>query len=428
MSLLTSLPKIIEQSRIEFENAQAGDYSIIERNRYAANMLCFSDNVPFIKYLIGRGLSGKIKVIYADPPFFSESAYDATLKPTEGSSVKQLAYEDKWGGSEEEYIKEICRSLWGMKELLADDGTIWLHLDWHIVHYMKIVMDEIFGRDNFINEIIWQYKSGGSSRKHFARKHDTLLFYSKSKDYYLDIPKEKSYNRGLRPYNFKDVQEFQDDKGWYTLVNMRDVWAFDMVGRTASERTGYATQKPEKLLDLIISSCSSEGDICADFYCGSGTTAAVCGKRSRRFVTCDSVALAIGMTKKRLLSEDIAFDYLIPEGKDNISDRLDIDFIESGGYCDLRIKGYSPDPAIIKLNKKDTEVIAASVQQDPLCLIDNWSLDLDYDGNLHKNRVSFVRNKNGIETHYNGKFSGCISIIVRDIFGGETQAILKSEQ
>lgn len=128
------------------------------------------------------------------------------------------------------------------------------------------------------------------------------------------------------------------------------------------------------------------------------------------------------------MSEDIAFDYLIPEGKDNISDRLDIDFIESGGYCDLRIKGYSPDPAIIKLNKKDTEVIAASVQQDPLCLIDNWSLDLDYDGSLHKNRVSFVRNKNGIETHYNGKFSGCISIIVRDIFGGETQAILKSEQ
>jgi DNA modification methylase len=425
MSLLAELPRIIEESKGEYEAAKTGAFSTIERNRYAANMLCRSANVPFIKYLKEKGFGRKVQLIYADPPFFSESAYDATIKPSDGASVRQLAYEDKWGGSEEEYVREICTSLWGMKELLADEGTIFLHLDWHIVHYMKIVMDEIFGRENFINEIIWQYKSGGSSRKHFARKHDTLLLYSKTSDYYLNIPKEKSYNRGLRPYNFKDVQEFQDEKGWYTLVNMKDVWSLDMVGRTSRERTGYATQKPEKLLELIVESCSREGDICADFYCGSGTTAAVCGKTGRRFVTCDSMALAIGMTKKRLLAEDIAFDYLIPEDEENDQKRLDVEFVESGGYCDLRIKGYEPDPAIIKLNKKDTDVIAASVEQDPLCLIDNWSMDLEYDGHIHKNRVSFVRNKNGIETHYNGKFSGSISIIVRDIFGGETQWVYK---
>ena len=104
---------------------------------------------------------------------------------------------------------------------------------------------------NFVNEIIWTYKSGGSSKKHFARKHDTILVYSKTDKYYLSLPKEKSYNRGLKPYRFKGVEEFQDETGWYTMVNMKDVWNIDMVGRTSAERTGYATQKPEALLSSL---------------------------------------------------------------------------------------------------------------------------------------------------------------------------------
>jgi hypothetical protein len=286
---------------------------------------------------------------------------------------------------------------------------------------MKIVMDEIFGRDNFVNEIIWQYKSGGSSRRHFARKHDTLLFYGKTKDYYLDIPKEKSYNRGMKPYNFKDVAEYEDENGWYTLVNRRDVWSMDMVGRTAAERTGYATQKPEKLISLIVNSCSRKGDICADFFCGSGTLPAVCGKLERRFMACDKGSLAVGMTKKRLLSSDFAFEFKVPEKSDEENKRLEIEFVESGGYCDLRIKGYKPDPQIIKLNKKDQAIIEESMKNDPMCLIDSWSIDLDYDGKVHKNSMIFTRDKEGIQTYYNGKFTGHISVIVRDIFGGESQ-------
>lgn len=421
MSLLRALPEIIQKSKIEYEAAKAGSFRNMERNGWAGNILAHSSNIPFMKHLLGIGMKDKIQMIYADPPFFSDAAYDATVKSPDGSSVKQLAYDDRWGKDEEEYIKTICMSLWGMKELLADTGSIWLHLDWHIVHYMKIVMDEIFGRENFINEIIWQYKSGGSSKKHFARKHDTLLFYGKTKDYYLDIPKEKSYNRGLRPYNFKDVQEYEDEKGWYTLVNMRDVWSFDMVGRTSSERTGYATQKPEKLISLIVESCSREGDICADFFCGSGTLPAVCGKMGRRFMACDQGNLAIGMTKKRLLSENTAFDFVIPADRESMDDRLKVEFVESGGYCALEIAGYSPDEKIINLNKRDRETIAESLKNDPLCLIDSWSLDTAYDGKLHKNQLSFVRGKNGIETKYNGKFEGHVSLIVRDIFGGEIQ-------
>lgn len=426
MSLLEKLPEIIRESKAEFEEAAPGKYSSIERNGWAGNILAKADNIAFIKYLLSIGMGGKIQMIYADPPFFSEASYDATVKSSDGSQVKPLAYEDKWEKNEEEYIKTICRCLWGMKELLSEEGTIWLHLDWHVVHYMKIVMDEIFGRDNFINEIIWQYKSGGSSRKHFARKHDTLLFYGKSDKYYLDIPKEKSYNRDLKPYRFKNVQEYEDEKGWYTLVNMRDVWSFDMVGRTSSERTGYATQKPEKLISLIVKSCSREGDICADFFCGSGTLPSVCGKLKRRFMSCDQGALAIGMTKKRLLADNVAFEYYIPSDQKSTEGRLKVDFVESGGYCDLRILGYEPDEELIKLNKKDAAIITASLEKDPLCLIDSWSLDTAYDGKVHKNQLSFVHNSESAWTHFNGKFSGSISLIVRDIFGGEVQWIYKS--
>lgn len=155
--------------------------------------------------------------------------------------VKQFAYNDVWESGIAEYLKMFCVRAFFMRELLAEEGAIWVHLDWHAVHYVKMFMDEIFGKENFINEIIWTYKSGGSTRRSFARKHDNILFYGKSKNYYFVPKKEKSYNRGLRPYRFKNIREFKDDIGWYTMVNRKDVWHIDMVGRTSKERTGYAT-------------------------------------------------------------------------------------------------------------------------------------------------------------------------------------------
>ena len=421
MTLLAQLPELIKESKTLFEEACVPELSVREKNGSGGSMLALCDSVSFAKFLLSKGLKGKVSTIYMDPPFLSGSDYSARLTGPDGRSITHHAYSDKWTNDEAGYIRMLCSVLWGARELLSDKGTVFLHLDWHFVHYMKVCMDEIFGRDNFINEIIWQYKSGGSSRRHFARKHDTLLFYGKTKDYYLDIPKEKSYNRGLKPYNFKDVAEYEDEHGWYTLVNMRDVWPVDMVGRTAAERTGYATQKPEKLISLIVNSCSRKGDICADFFCGSGTLPAVCGKLERRFMACDKGSLAVGMTKKRLLADDSAFEFKVRDEKGKDDQRLKIEFVESGGYCDLRIKEYRPDPAIIKLNKKDQQILEESLAQDPLCLIDNWSIDLEYDGKVHKNSMSFTRGKDGMETYYNGEFKGSISVIVRDIFGGESQ-------
>ena len=110
-----------------------------------------------------------------------------------------------------------------MRELVSDTGYVCIHLDWHVVHYAKVMMDAIFGEEYFVNEIIWTYKSGGSTKRFFSRKHDTLLLYRKTDKNYFKAQTQKSYNRELRPYNFESVKEYRDEKGWYTLVNMKDV-------------------------------------------------------------------------------------------------------------------------------------------------------------------------------------------------------------
>ena len=165
--------------------------------------------------------------------------------------------------------------LYLMKELLSSKGTLYVHLDYRIVHYVKILMDYIFGEENFINEIIWSYKSGGVTNKYYSRKHDTILMYSKTEDYIFNPQKEKSYNRGFKPYRFKGVKEYEDKIGWYTLVNLKDVWNINIVGRSSGERVGYGTQKPEELLERIISTSSNKDSIVADFFAGSGTTGVV---------------------------------------------------------------------------------------------------------------------------------------------------------
>ncbi len=353
MSLISSFAKIIEESRKEYEQMQPSEFirsEVLRDFSCADNFFAFGDNAGFMKYLLDEcDMRGKIKLIYIDPPFFSKANYEATLHvaaeaataegdaaaaavgtasiasaegnsdaasavsaaPAKSRKVKHLAYEDVWEQGMEQYLKMLCTRLLFMRDLLADDGTIWVHLDWHSVHYAKILLDEIFSDKNFINEIIWQYKSGGSSKRHFARKHDNILVYGKTKKYYLKLPKEKSYNRGLKPYHFKGVEEFCDEIGWYTMVNMKDVWKIDMVGRTSGERTGYATQKPEALLCRIIEAASCEGDLVADFFCGSGTLAAAASKLGRKWICSDSGAVAIATCLKRFVGEEMKFDFIM---------------------------------------------------------------------------------------------------------------------
>ncbi|HQC82295.1 MAG TPA: site-specific DNA-methyltransferase, partial [Bacillota bacterium] len=235
MSLIMKLPQIMDESRKAFEEIMAasgaGRYVLKEyagkgkmKDGFSENMLARGDNLHFMKFLIDeKDLLGKINLIYIDPPFFSKTHYGAEIKLRSDKVknipiMKQKAYKDTWEEGMEEYLRMLALRMMIIRELLSDEGCIWVHLDWHAVHYVKVLMDEIFGEKNFVNEVIWHYKSGGASKRRFARKHDTLLFYGKTEKYYFEPRKEKSYNREYKPYRFKGVKEYRDELGWYTMV------------------------------------------------------------------------------------------------------------------------------------------------------------------------------------------------------------------
>lgn len=397
-----------------------------------------------MKHLLEKKeMSGKINMIYIDPPFFSKAKYDAVIKidSDKGKSlppIKHFAYEDIWEKGLEEYLKMMALRLSLIRDLLADDGTVWVHLDWHVVHYIKILMDEIFGEKNFVNEIIWYYKSGGTSKKHFSRKHDTILVYSKSSKYYFEPQKEKSYNRGYKPYRFKGVKEYKDELGWYTMVNMKDVWQIDMVGRTSAERTGYATQKPEALLARIIESATKEGDLCADFFCGSGTLPAVCQKLGRRWIGCDSGRLAIASSTKRLAA--MGSDFMVKEmdgykGEKSYGNaKLSVSFepidMTDKYHLIINFDKYIPKKLEEKIEQKDAEALEEIIKKESMQLVEYWSVDFDYDGTIHKPQMIFAKEKNSIAKRCEKLLGGPkdIHVEIVDVFGNVIHKLIKKEE
>lgn len=365
--------------------------------KHGLNTLALGDNLRYMKFLADKkDMAGGIQLIYGDPPFFSEGRYEASVKLDSeilGASglIKAGAYEDIWKGDMAKYLEMLTVRLFMMRELLSESGCLLLHLDWHVAHYVKVIMDQIFGEENFVNEIIWTYKSGGTGRRSFSKKHDTILFYSKSKNYKFNPLREKSYNREFRPYRFRGVEEFEDDRGWYTMVNMKDVWSLDMVGRTSAERTGYATQKPEKLLERIVAACSDEGDLCADFFAGSGTLGSVCERMGRRWIMCDAGRLAVSDQIKRLGGSGAGFSL---ESEDEGHEEGNLIASEENGAIILH--GYEARTADISLKGRDEfERFAA---EDSLSLIKYWSVDTDFDGRIHKSSAFMTAGERSFAT------------------------------
>lgn len=444
MNLIGRFVEILEESKCRCDQSIAGDFQVTEQingdMNDTPNLLAHGDNGRFMKYLSkDKAMDGKLKLIYIDPPFFSKATYDAVvhLKSKDGKKldpIRYFAYDDTWQRDMTEYLKMLCYRLYLMKDLLADDGTIWIHLDWHVVHYAKIFLDEIFGEENFVNEIIWQYKSGGSGKRHFARKHDTILVYSKTKKYYFAPGKEKSYNRGFKPYRFKGVKEYKDEMGWYTMVTMKDIWNVDMVGRTSSERTGYATQKPEALLARIIEAATEEGDLCADFFCGSGTLAAVAEKMGRKWICCDSSNLAISKVLSRMREKDCHME-VMEEGNDTVEkSKANFSFSREAldGSDKELIKIVLEDYAISKLPKgieaKGIETIKYIQKNNPLQLIECWSVDFNYDGKVFRPEAMFSRENTDTETvceklmPRDSQTNICIKTI--DVLGNDTMTVI----
>lgn len=387
------------------------------------NTLTLGDNLAYMKWLLANGYEGQFRVIYIDPPFFTKGTYDATitLRSEDGKShkIKHLAYDDTFDRSLECYAENMTARLILMKQLLADDGLIWVHLDWHSCSYVKILMDEIFGAKNFQNEIIWQYKSGGSGTKHFARKHDTILVYSKAANFRLHVPKEKSYNRDFKPYRFKGVTEYQDEIGWYTMVNMKDIWPIDMVGRTSKERNGYATQKPLELMRRIITSSTEEGDLCGDFFCGSGSFLEAANELNRRWIGCDSEALAVSVTRRRM--DEIRASYTcyrdpwesIP-GTFEMEEVTAVPMRDGRKLITARVRAFNPEIEYGHIPLKDRDVAAHIGETSPLRYLDYLMVDPEYNGQFTSRMIC-----PGDAPQIQFPTGGSYAIIAVDVFGKE---------
>jgi len=279
------------------------------------NKLIWGDNKLILSSLVNGPLreeiekQGGLKLIYIDPPFAVGADFSYEIKLPNGeinkepSIIEDIAYRDTWGRGISSYLSMMYERIKLMHQLLAQDGSIYVHSDYRTIHFLKILLDDVFGNEYFRNEIIWIYKSGGATDKYFSRKHQTILFYSKGRNPIFKIQKEKSYMGEDYNTGNKNVVLYDDNdgKGKYTLVNTKDWWEIGMLATSSKERLNYPTQKPEALLERIIKASSNEGNLVADFFVGSGTTPAVAEKLGRKWIACDLGRFAIHTTRKRMI-------------------------------------------------------------------------------------------------------------------------------
>lgn len=317
------------------------------------NRLVYGDNLLTMQALLAGdpqtglpSLRGKVDLIYIDPPFDSKADYrtkvvlpgvDIQQKPT---VVEQFAYADTWEEGTISYLKMIYKRLILMKELLSDTGTVYVHIDWHIDSYVKIMLDDIFGKDNFRDQIIWYYPGGIKAVPHyFPRKHDCIYCYSKTNNYvfnnqrkgiednslysrwikysedgetitYKNFPRtdKVKFDMYVKRFVSQNKREPKDEDVIYRFEGalVDDVWDdCPAVFRLLNEKTGYSTQKPASLLERIIKASSNEGDLVCDFFGGSGTTAAVAEKLGRRWITCDIGKPASLVMRKRFIDQEV---------------------------------------------------------------------------------------------------------------------------
>ncbi len=279
------------------------------------NKLIWGDNKLILSSLANGPLreeiekAGGLKLVYIDPPFdvgadFSIDIEIGGAEVTKNPSVvEEVAYRDTWGKGRDSYLGMISQRLRLMHGLLHEHGSVFVHCDWRLSAQVRLVLDEVFGAEQFVNEIIWHYTGGGRSTRYFSRKHDSIFWFSKGKDHTFNIDairvpyKETSgyAKSGIKAASGKIYMPHPDG----TPVD--DVWDIPIVNPLSNERLSYPTQKPRDLMERLISSASNEGDLVADFFCGSGTTLAVAEKLGRKWIGADLGRFAIHTTRKRLI-------------------------------------------------------------------------------------------------------------------------------
>ncbi len=305
------------------------------------NRIYWGDNLQVMSHLL-KEFRGKVNLIYIDPPFDSKADYKKKISlrgkkvESDHSSFEDKQYTDIW--TNDEYLQFMYERLILCRELLAENGYLFVHCDWHKSHLIRCILDEIFGVSNFCNEIIWQY-SGWNKKltNSFEKRHDTIFMYSfdhkgtqfnsyfekwASEEEYIKRRKQKPLiDENGRRYVLSDagggnrVKRYLDE-AIKTGVVIDDVWNLDKLNNSAKEGLGYPTQKPESLLERIILSCSNPGDIVFDCFMGSGTTQAVAMKLGRKFIGADINLGAIQTTTKRLLAVAKELGEQLPDAKE----------------------------------------------------------------------------------------------------------------
>ena len=281
------------------------------------NKLIWGDNLLVMSSLLEK-FSGKIDLIYIDPPFATGA--DFSFKAQIGESDKKIskeqsiieekAYRDTWGKGTDSFISMIYERLVLMRDMLSKNGSIYVHCDWHKGHHLRLILDEIFGMDNFLNEIIWYYtnKIPDKRKRKFTNSSDTIFSYRKTEENVFTHQYEKR-DKPIKVSKMKKIDgkkvylKDESGKGLYderTERTVDNVWNIPLL-HAQPERLNYPTQKPEKLLERIIKASSNEDSLVADFFCGSGTTLAVAEKLGRRWIGCDLGRWGIHVTRKRLL-------------------------------------------------------------------------------------------------------------------------------
>ena len=384
-SLIEQLPKIVAEGKKEveriLERLDSGNKITLQTNEYVLpvrkqenlfkskyqeidgqnwfNRLCYGDNLLVMQALLSGdeatglpSMRGKIDLIYIDPPFDSKFDYRSkinlpNLEINQNPTVlEQVAYADMWKEGTISYLKDIYPRLYIMKELLSENGSIYVHLDWHVGHYVKILLDDIFGKSNFRNEIVWQRDAVGKGAKktssQYSREIESIFFYSKNtnikffqqykecdelthtqlKEFRYVEPDGRKYKIvTLGDYSEKSIEEMKKQNLIHTTSTGQEYKKYYLdefklaIGSLWNdipnishgknpEVVNYATQKPEKLITRIIKTSSRENDIIADFYGGSGTTAAVAEKLNRRWITCDLGKPANMIMRKRLIDQE----------------------------------------------------------------------------------------------------------------------------
>lgn len=343
------------------------------------NKIFWGDNLQVMSHLL-KEYRGKIDLIYIDPPFDSKADYKKTIEvrgvgkaASDSTSFEEKQYGDIW--TNDEYLQFMYERLLLMRELLSDKGSIFMHCDWHKNHHLRCLMDEVFGPSNFVNEIAWCYYGPGSpGMRQFNRKHDNILWYSKTHNAWkfnadaVRVPHDEkttgNFKQGLRGSGFI--------AGDYNLADGKipeDWWEMAIAGRYPNDgvkRVGYPTEKPFKLLERIISAATDEGDIVADFFMGSGVTQMCAMRMGRRFIGADINLGAIQTTTKRLLS---------------VAKELEDSQTSMGSAADTKYTGFE----VYNVNNYDffrnpveaRDLLIAALEIQPFPQSDVWDGELD---------------------------------------------------